>query len=60
MYFAIPMFADVVNDVLGRDVSDPSICRAAACQHAACGTCHMSAIVSRFMYDVCIVLMARH
>ena len=45
MYLAIPMFADVVNDVLGSDGSDPSICRA-----AACGTCHMSAIVSRFMY----------
>ena len=45
MYFAIPMFADVVNDVLGSDGSDPSICRAAACVE-----CHTSAIVSRFMY----------
>ena len=31
MDLATPMFADVVNDLLGSDISDPSICRAAAC-----------------------------
>jgi hypothetical protein len=42
MSIAIPMVADVVNDVLGSDGSDPSICRAGSMQHAACGMRHMS------------------